>query len=72
MNWLNRERVNNYPWIFIICYVLVWGYWIASAYLQGHGIDRGGSPIGGDFVQYWAASSLCMEGTPGRFITLPN
>ncbi len=64
MKWLNRERVNNYPWIFIILYLVIGGYWILSAFLWGHGIDKKGTPVGADFALYWAASSLCLEGTP--------
>jgi hypothetical protein len=62
MKWLNRERVNNYPWIFIILYLVIGGYWILSAFLWGRGIDKEGTPVGADFAAYWAVSALCLDG----------
>lgn len=64
MKWLNRERVNNYPWVFIILYVVIGGYWIVSAILWGQGLDIQGTPVGADFAAYWAVSALCLQGTP--------
>jgi len=59
MKWLNRCL-----WAFIILYLAVGGHWILSAYLWGHGLYKKGMPVGIDFADYYAVSTLCIEGTP--------
>jgi alpha-1,2-mannosyltransferase len=52
---LDRERLTNYPRIFIALYVLIGGWWL----MTGPGLlDRGGTPIGGDFVTFYAAADM--------------
>ncbi|MCB9795827.1 MAG: DUF2029 domain-containing protein [Alphaproteobacteria bacterium] len=54
-----RERLRVYPRIFVLLYVLIGGWWV----LTGPGLqDRGGNPVGGDFVTFYAAGSLVAEG----------
>ncbi|MCB9761095.1 MAG: DUF2029 domain-containing protein [Alphaproteobacteria bacterium] len=55
------ERLRVYPRIFVILYVLIGGWWV----LSGPGLlDRGGNPVGGDFVTFYAAGALTAAGTP--------
>lgn len=55
---LDAERLTNYPRIFIALYVVIGGWWVMS----GPGLlDRGGTPIGGDFVTFYAAAELLRE-----------
>lgn len=54
-----NERLRVYPRIFVVLYVLIGGWWV----LSGPGLlDRGGNPVGGDFVTFWAAGSLWLQG----------
>lgn len=56
---LDRERLTNYPRIFLALYVSLGGWWMAS----GTGLlDRGGRPIGADFVTFYSASRLALDG----------
>jgi hypothetical protein len=56
---LDRERLTNYPRIFLALYVSIGGWWL----LSGPGLlDRSGKPVGVDFVTFWAASSLALRG----------
>jgi hypothetical protein len=74
MSFLNRERLTVYPRIFLVLYLLVGGYWILGGWCAGgQPCDRLGKPVGTDFVQYWAASRLTLDGDavsvyhPGKF-----
>jgi hypothetical protein len=61
MNWLTKERIKIYSRIFLVFYVIIYGYWIFS----GTGIvDGQGKPIGSDFLGYWAASKIILSGNP--------
>lgn len=56
-----NERLRVYPRIIIALYLLIGGWWI----LSGPGLlDRAGNPVGGDFVTFWSAGSLLLEGQP--------
>jgi len=55
------ERLRVYPRIFLVLYVLIGGWWV----LSGPGLlDRSGNPVGGDFVTFWAAGSMLLDGVP--------
>lgn len=59
MTWLNAERIKVYTRIFVVLYVLLYGYLIFT----GTGmIDANGKPIGADFIGYWTASKLILSG----------
>jgi alpha-1,2-mannosyltransferase len=59
--WLDRKRALAYSKIVMLVFASVFGAWIYA----GHGeIDPYGRPIGTDFVSFWAASSLALDGTP--------
>lgn len=61
MAWLNEERIRVYSRIFLVLYILIYGYFIFA----GNGmLDVNGKPIGSDFVQYWAASKIILSGNP--------
>lgn len=56
---LDRERLTNYPRIFLALYVTIGGWWVFS----GPGLlDRSGTPVGADFVTFYAASVLGQRG----------
>jgi hypothetical protein len=72
MNWLSRERVNNYPWVFIVLYLGIGGYWIFHSLFSGNRIDPMGTPIGADFIVYWVVSSFCLDGNPAAAYDIPK
>ncbi len=64
---LDRERLTNYPRIFVALYVLIGGWWLFT----GPGLlDRAGTPVGGDFVTFHAASELLREQGPAALFDL--
>jgi len=60
-HWLNRERLTAYPRIFLTLYLLVAVAWVC---LSKNGVDLKGTPLGADFITYWAASHLGLSGRP--------
>jgi alpha-1,2-mannosyltransferase len=59
--WLDAGRTRAYALI-LVAVTLVGGVgWIA---LSTGGLDREGKPIGSDFVGFYAASSLALDGRP--------
>lgn len=59
--WLDAERACAYKWILLVITLLGSVGWIA---LSSGGLDREGKPIGTDFVGFYSASRLALEGRP--------
>jgi hypothetical protein len=57
--WLNRQRALAYARILFFFSFAGALIWIALAH---GGIDRAGKPIGTDFVGFWTASQLALQG----------
>jgi hypothetical protein len=69
MAFLSKKRISGYARIFISAYLLIWGCWI----LTGSGLlDRTGKPIGADFLVFWSASSMALEGDPASVYDFPK
>ncbi len=60
-DWLDGERGFAYGRILIGMTLCVAFCWIA---LTRGGLDRQGNPIGADFVGFWTASRLALDGRP--------
>lgn len=61
-HWLSAERLQLYPWALVIWYALVaWTF-----HSQAQGMALYGEPIGSDFIAYWTASDLALEGDPSK------
>lgn len=58
-HWLNNRRLRAYPWLFLIAFALIAGYWMVRSEA---GLDVEGKPLGYDFVSFWSASTLALEG----------
>ncbi|EHP40641.1 hypothetical protein OR16_24285 [Cupriavidus basilensis OR16] len=60
-HWLNSERVRLYSAVALLAYAIFFSIWIWRACLssQGHA-----SLFGGDFVAFWSAAQLAMNGNP--------
>lgn len=58
-HWLNRDRVSAYPRVFLVFYlVAALGLLLTS---QG-GIDFFDKPLGNDFLAFWSASHIALNG----------
>lgn len=60
-HWLDAERLRVYPRLFLFAYLLLGLGWVAMA---EQGVDRSGKPLGYDFITFWSASKLALEGEP--------
>jgi len=58
-HWLNRERLTAYPRICLVVLLLTAVVWVA---ISENGIDAQGKPLGYDFITFWGASHLALEG----------
>ncbi len=58
-HWLNRRRLRAYPWLFLVAFAMIAGYWVVQSNV---GLDVRGKPLGYDFVSFWSASTLALEG----------
>ena len=59
--WLTRQRLTVYPRMILALYAIVGVLWIA---LSVDSIDSKGKPLGYDFITFWSASDLALEGRP--------
>ena len=59
--WLNQRRLRAYPVIFLGVYMVISICWIL---LSTNMIDIKGTPLGADFITFWAASHLGLHGNP--------
>ncbi|WP_296225389.1 glycosyltransferase family 87 protein [Ralstonia sp. UBA689] len=60
-HWLDRERVRVYSIVALVCYAAYFGIWCVRAdVLKVDGVF----PLGGDFVVFWSAAQLTLQGTP--------
>lgn len=60
-HWLDAERLRVYPRLFLLAYVVLGIGWVA---LAQSGVDRGGKPLGYDFIAFWSASKLALDDDP--------
>src|SRR5689334_2667508 len=60
VHWLNYERVRVYSWTIVAIFSVVLVVWIGLSLPDL--VDPRGKPIGSDFVAYWSASRLAVEG----------
>jgi hypothetical protein len=58
-HWLNKRRLRAYPWLFLVAFAMIAGYWVVQSNV---GLDVEGKPLGYDFVSFWSASTLALEG----------
>ncbi len=58
-HWLNQRRLKAYPWLFLAAFAIIAGAWVLSSEV---GLDVEGKPLGYDFVSFWSASSLALDG----------
>ncbi len=57
-HWLTAERVRTYSRLFLALYLLMGLVWL----YRSEGMVSGGKPLGGDFIAFWSASWLALQG----------
>lgn len=60
-DWLTARRARAYGWLLLAVSAAVAAGWVASA--RG-GLDPTGKPLGTDFMSFWSASQLALQGAP--------
>ncbi len=58
-HWLNRQRLTVYPRIVLAVLLLLSLAWLL---LSKHGVDPQGKPLGYDFITFYAASKVALQG----------
>jgi hypothetical protein len=61
-HWLEGERLRFYPWIMLGPFVIGHAIWTALSFPDL--IDPKGNPVGNDFIAFWSAARLALEGQP--------
>jgi alpha-1,2-mannosyltransferase len=58
-NWFNSRRVTTYPRLIVALYTVIV---LAALVLSPNFIDPTGKPIGTDFLGFWAAGRMALDG----------
>src|SRR5690348_15472141 len=58
-DWLDAARLRTYPWIFLAVYAVLIGWLILES---PRFIDPDGKPVGTDFISFWSAGKLALNG----------
>src|SRR5579885_691373 len=61
-HWLNAERTRGYSFLMVAIFAIVTVAWVALSLPRL--VDPGGKPLGADFMAYWSAARLALEGRP--------
>ncbi|HKS88900.1 MAG TPA: glycosyltransferase family 87 protein [Stellaceae bacterium] len=68
-HWLNAERVRVYSWIIVVIAALLFAAWLGLS--LPHMVDPAGKPFGYDFIGFWSAARLAVEGRPEAVFDWP-
>ncbi len=61
-HWLNAERIRVYSTLVVSIFAITMVWWTARS-LPGL-VDPRGKPVGYDFIAFWSAARLAIEGRP--------
>jgi hypothetical protein len=61
-HWLDEERLRIYPLLILAIFGLTLAWWTWRS-LPGL-VDPNGKPLGSDFIAFWSAARLALEGRP--------
>ncbi len=67
-HWLTRQRLLLYSFAALVSLASIYISWIAHA--NGY-LDQQGRPVGADFITFWGASRLALDGAPAAAYHLP-
>jgi hypothetical protein len=59
-HWLNGERIRIYSWLIVVVFGVTLVAWIALSLPDL--VDPRGKPIGCDFMSFWSAARLALDG----------
>ena len=62
VRWINKERIRVYSALIVVIFAVTAAWWTWRS-LPGL-IDPGGKPLGSDFIAFWSAAKLAVEGRP--------
>jgi alpha-1,2-mannosyltransferase len=68
-DWLTKDRARAYCRILFFVTFGLCLLWLA---LSSGGIDRSGKPLGTDFISFWTASKIALEGHPASVYEIPT
>ena len=68
-HWLNAERVRVYCWIIVGIAAVLFAGWLGLSLPQM--VDPAGKPFGYDFIGFWSAARLAVEGRPEAVFDWP-
>lgn len=60
-HWLDADRLRLYSRTVLVLYVLLTAIWIA---LVDDGLAPNSKPLGEDFIAFWSAARLALDGSP--------
>jgi hypothetical protein len=61
-HWLDEERIRVYSWMIVVIFAVVYVVWLGLSLPDL--VDPRGKPFGYDFMAYWSAARLALEGHP--------
>jgi hypothetical protein len=61
-HWLNAERIRVYSWMVVAIFAIVFIFWVGRSLPDL--VDPRGKPIGYDFMAFWSAARLALDGRP--------
>ena len=61
-HWLNYRRIRVYSWTIVAIFAVILVAWVGVSLPDL--VDPRGKPIGNDFMAYWSAARLAVEGRP--------
>jgi hypothetical protein len=61
-HWLNAERIRVYSWMVAAIFAVVFIVWFGLSLPDL--VDPRGKPIGYDFMAFWSAAQLALDGRP--------
>ena len=59
-HWLNGERIRVYSWLIVVIFGITLVVWVGLSLPDL--VDPRGKPIGYDFMSYWSAARLALDG----------
>jgi hypothetical protein len=59
-HWLNGERIRVYSWLIVVIFGVTLLVWVGLSLPDL--VDPRGKPIGYDFMSYWSAARLALDG----------
>jgi hypothetical protein len=66
---LNQKRVAVYPAVLVVVFLVTAIGWLARSHNM---VDPNGKPLGYDFITYWSASRMALDGHAAQAYNIPQ